>query len=247
LHAIQSTDSTSVTSNTSEQPSDEISEAGVSNASSWISKALASGGLSFFTATCTVFGFTGFSVYLPLAFAQGGLLLTSIVLGAVVLQTYNSSSFVIEACARAQALDLLRTDGSSIFRQPRRNSMKIRDRKYELSRLTKIFLGKSGCLFFSVTTLASMYGIMWAFCSTFANSFADKSPLGDLQDGGYKLYIAIFMVVTVPLSCTSIVDQQCIHMACVTARLVMVILMIGTIAGAYGADEPHYQTVNSIL
>jgi hypothetical protein len=27
---------------------------------------------------------------------------------------------------------------------------------------------------------------------------------------------------------------------CETARLVMVILMIGTVAAAYGADEPHF-------
>jgi hypothetical protein len=37
---------------------------------------------------------------------------------------------------------------------------------------------------------------MWAFCSIFANAFADKFPLGDMEDG-YKLYIAMFMVVTV--------------------------------------------------
>jgi amino acid permease len=78
--------------------------------------------------------------------------------------------------------------------------MKIRERKYELS------------------TLASIYGIMWAFCSIFANSFADKFPIGDAEDGGYKIYIAIFTAVTVPLSCTSIVDQQWLQMVCVAAR-----------------------------
>jgi hypothetical protein len=233
MHAMQSTDSTS---EISQSDQDRISAAGVAISTT----ALAPRGLSFFNATCTMFGMNSFSVYLPWAFAQGGTLLTSIVLVAVVLQTYITASFVMEACARAQALDLLKTDGSLIFCQPRRYSMKIRERKYELSLLTKLFLGKAGCLFFSVTTLASMYGIMWAFCSIFANSFADKFPLVDMQDGGYNLYIALFMVVTVPLSCTSIVDQQWSQITCVTARLVMVILMIGTVAGAYGADEPHF-------
>jgi hypothetical protein len=242
MHAMENIDSTSVTSITREQAPDRLSEAGVSNASSWISKALESEGLSFFTATSTVFGMNSFSVYLPWVFAQGGTLLTSIVLGAVVMQTYITASFVMEACARAQALDLYNVDGSSIFRQPRRYSMKIRERKYELSRLNKIFLGNFGSLFFSVATLSSMYGIMWAFITIFANSFADKFPLGDMQDGGYKLYIGLFMVVTVPLSCTSIVDQQWIQITCVTARLVMVILMVGTVAGGYGADEPHFGT-----
>jgi hypothetical protein len=214
---------------------DGISTAGVSNAS-WISNEMASRGLSFFAATCTLFGMNSCSVYLPRAFAQGGMLLTSIVLGAVVLQTYITASFIIEACARAQALDLLRTNGSL----RRGYTLKIRERKYELSLLTKIFLGKKGSLFFSVTTLASMYGVLWALCTIFANSFADKFPLGDAQDGGYKIYIAIFMAIVVPLSCTSIIDQQWIQVACVTARVVMVILMIGTVAAAYGADEPHF-------
>jgi hypothetical protein len=212
----------------------------ISKRVSVISVALASRGLSFVVAICTMFGMNSFSVYLPWVFAQGGTLLTSIVLGAVVLETYITASYILEACARAQALHLLSTDGSSMFRQSRRYSMKIRERKYELSLLTTLFLGKKGSLFFSVTTLASMYGIMWAFITIFANSFADKFPLGDMQDGGYKIYIAIFMAIVVPLSCTDIVDQQWIQVSFVVARVVMVILMIGTVAAAYGADEPHF-------
>jgi hypothetical protein len=44
----------------------------------------------------------------------------------------------------------------------------------------------------------------------------------------------------VPMACTSITDQQWIQMAFVTARLVMVILMIGTVAAAYCADDSHF-------
>jgi hypothetical protein len=60
--------------------------------------------------------------------------------------------------------------------------------------------------YFHLTTLGSLR-ITWALCSIFGNAFADKFPLGDTQDGGYKLYIAMFMVVTVPLACASIKDQ----------------------------------------
>jgi hypothetical protein len=250
MHSIQSIDSTSEMSN-SEPPLDRRSAAGLSNGtrsdrktlrreSSWISKVLTPEGLSMFTATCTVVYLTAASNFLPWAFAQGGTLLTSIVLGAVVLQTYITASFVLEACARAQALDLLRKNGSTIFRQPRRYSMKIRERKYELSLLTKIFLGKVGTIFFSFSTLGDLYGITWATCSIFGNAFADKFPLGDAQDGGYKIYIAIFMAITVPLACFSVKDQLWIQMSFLTARLVMLILMVGTVAGAYGADEPHF-------
>jgi hypothetical protein len=182
-----------------------------------------------FTAICTTVNYLGPAyVLLPL--------LTSIVLGAVVLQICITACFILEACARAQALDLLNPDGSL----PRRYSMKIRERKYELSLLTKIFLSKVGSVFFSITTLGDLYGITWALCSIFANVFAKEFPLGDAQDGGYKLYIVIFMAVTVPLACTSIQDLLCIQMIFMAARFVMVVLMVGTVAGAYGADEPHF-------
>jgi hypothetical protein len=236
MHAMESTDSPSDIPHHCESSPDGISEAGLSNASSWTSEVLASGGLSFFTAVCTTFNQTGASLYLPWAFAQGGTLLTSIILAAVVLKSYIAATFLLEASARAQALEVLKTDGSL----PRRYTLKLRERKYELSLLTKIFLGKTGTLFFSLTALVSLYGGMWAFCTIFANAFADKFPLGDEEDGGYKLYIAMFMVVTVPLACISIADQQWIQVTFVTARFVMVILMVGTVAAAHGADEPHF-------
>jgi hypothetical protein len=235
MHAMQSTDSTSEMVH-SEPPPDGFSATDVSNTGSWTSNVSAPGGLSIFTATCTVFNTTGASLYTPWAFAQGGTLLTTIVLGTVLLQAYITASFLLEASARAQALDLLMTDGSL----PRQYTLKIRDRKYEVSLLTKIFLGKVGTIFFSLTTLTSMYGFLWGFCTIFGNAFADKFPLGDAQDGGYKIYIAMFLVVIVPMACTSITEQQWIQMAFVTARIVMVILMVGTVAAAYGADEPHF-------
>lgn len=52
---------------------------------SGIGVALASRGLSFVTAACTMFGMNSFSVYLPWVFGQGGTLPTSIVLGDVVV------------------------------------------------------------------------------------------------------------------------------------------------------------------
>jgi hypothetical protein len=204
---------------------------------SFASRVYTPGGLSFFTATCTVVNYLAAGyIILPWAFSQGGTLLTSIVLGAVVLQTYITAAFVLEACVRAQALELVLSMGHL----PQRYNFTIRERKYELSLLTKIFLGKAGSLFFSFTTLGDLYGITWALCTIFASTFADQFPLRDVQDGGYKSYIGIFMVVAVPLSCTSITDQLWIQMAFMVARFVMVILMVATVAAAYGADEPHF-------
>jgi hypothetical protein len=235
MHAMQGTDSTSETPHSEPSP-DRNSATDVSRTSSGISNELEPGGISIFTAACTVFNTTGASLYTPWAFAQGGMLLTSFILAAVLLQAYITASFLLEASARAQALDLLKTDGSL----PRQYTLKIRNRKYEVSLLTQIFLGKGPTMFVTFTTLTSFYGAMWGFCTIFANAFADKFPLGDAQEGGYKIYIAIFMVVIVPMACTSITDQQWIQMTFVTARIVMVVMMVGTVFAAYWADEPHF-------
>jgi hypothetical protein len=115
--------------------------------------------------------------------------------------------------------------------------MKIRERKYELSLLTEIFLGKmSSIFFFHYHFREFVRHWHWALCSIFGNAFADEFPR--LTDGGYKPYICIFMVVAVLLACTSITDQLWIQMAFMTARFVMAILMVGTVVGAYGANEP---------
>jgi hypothetical protein len=90
-----------------------------------------------------------------------------------------------------QALEFLKPDGSL----PTGYIQKIRERKYELSLLTKIFLGKAWTLFFSLATLASMYGNMRAYCTIFANSFENKFHLGEMLDGGYVDVLSVLALL----------------------------------------------------
>jgi hypothetical protein len=69
------------------------------------------GAFRFFAATCTVFGMNSYSVYLLPTLLRGRNASDIDVLGAVVLQTYITASFIIEACARLQA-QFVRTDGA---------------------------------------------------------------------------------------------------------------------------------------
>jgi hypothetical protein len=138
----------------------------------------------------------------------------------------------------AQALDFIETDGVPCV--PSATTVQYEDSRTKVRAIAsdQALSRQSGSPIFSFTTL----GISAELCgrsAVFGNAFADKFPLGDAQDGGYKLYIAMFMVVTVPLACASIKDQLGPNVI-ETARFVMAILMVGTIAGAYGADEPHF-------
>jgi hypothetical protein len=133
-----------------------------------------------------------------------------------------------EACAGLK-LSIVIDDGRR-YHVPSATAVQHEDsrtKEYELSLLTKHFLGKAG-LYFHFTTLGISTELRGR-SAVFGNAFADKFPLGDAQDGGYKLYIFLFMVVTVPLACASIKDQLDPNVV-ETARFVMAILMVGTIS-----------------
>jgi hypothetical protein len=95
---------------------------------------------------------------------------------------------------------------------------------------------KVGSVIFSITTLGDLY----ALCSIFANAFARESP------SEMRKIAATSATLSYPwlLQCHwrvhppgPAVDPNDIHDE---PRIVMVVLMVGTVAGAYGADEPHF-------
>lgn len=143
----------------------------------------------------------------------------------VALQSYVTAGFLLEACARAESLAVLDEMGG---RLPRRFSIKIRERKFELSLLSRIFLGRRWSSFLSLMTAFDLYGITWTFCSIFAATFEEKFPLG-ISASSYKVYVAIFVAITLPLSCTSILDQFMVQLLFLTTRLAMVAIMVTTL------------------
>jgi hypothetical protein len=164
----------------------------------------------------------------------------------------------LEACARAEALkhfdsvgDLSKqnaldwaqtlSEEEDSQEQRKRNhnfTMRIEERTFEISELCRIFLGQWMKYFFTFTTAGDLYGITWALAVVFASSFADNVPMGTKWD--YELYVAMFVVVCVPLSCLRIVGQVRLQLCFLAARTVMALLMISTTVGAYVSEEPHF-------
>jgi amino acid permease len=121
--------------------------------------------------------------------------------------------------------------------------VRIRARKFELSLLQHLFLGRGWNLFFTVTVALDLYGITWAFCSIFGAALADQVPFPGVS-WSYELWILVFVLVAIPLSCTSLLDQLYVQLAFLAARLLMVLFMISTLlaafahpAGAYFGDQ----------
>ena len=117
--------------------------------------------------------------------------------------------------------------------------MAIRDTKYELSSLQQRFLGHKWTRFFSCTTACDLYGITWLVASIFGQALADQVPVTGI-DQDYKLWVGIFMIITVPLSCTSIFDQALLQFMFLAGRMIMVLLMMGTIIVAMIHPDQAY-------
>jgi amino acid permease len=164
---------------------------------------------------------------LSVAFAQAGLLLSAVVLCLVSLQSYTTGRFLLESCARAQALEEYSFKGSL----PTSQRLLIEAHKFELPVLTRIFLGEEWARFFSFTTAFDLYGITWTFCVVFAGILSKDLPiLADHDDTtNYRVYVGIFLSIAIPLSCVSILDQVYVQLTFLALRMLMVGLMLVTL------------------
>lgn len=155
----------------------------------------------------------------------------------VALQTYISGNFLLVAGAHAEALNNHKSLGGTL---PANYSFALRNRKYEVSHLYRIFMSKIGAAFFTFTTIGDLYGITWALVSIFATTLAEGVPFSTEVDS-YRLYLLIFVCFAVPMSCTTIIDQLWIQLVFLFLRMVMVLCMLITIFAAMG--KTHFGDV----
>lgn len=128
--------------------------------------------------------------------------------------------------------------------------MTIRDMQYELSALQHMFLGPRWTKFFLVTTACDLYSITWVMSTIFGEALSQQVPIAGIDDD-YKFWVFIFLVITVPLSCTHVLDQVLLQFIFLGGRMLMVVLMIGTVVAAFlsgDEDNDHFggETVGKI-
>lgn len=173
-------------------------------------------------------------------------MLSALALAFVAFQSYVSGMYVLEACARAEALESVAAavpagkGRLSPHGLPQAFPLTIRDRKFELSELCRTFLGRPARNFFTLTVMGDIYGFTWALSAVFGSSLADSLPLTGNPDRDYVTYVLIFMAVTSALSCTPMSEQINVQLAFLAGRLLMVSLVIGTVAAACLSDVPHF-------
>ena len=225
---------------------------------------------------------------LPWAFNTAGTVLSTIGFALVMLQTFITAQYVLEACARSHALasatermemkgsirdtsmqaifelsesgklDLDNLDDSNhpshmhLMEQAKDSFAENEDDEHvphtvinqfkaEMPELCRLFLGRRWFFFFLITISLDLYGLTWSYASIFASGLADVLPLR-FDGDDYHIYILVFAGITVPLSCIQLSDHILIQLAFLGGRVAMFLLMLGTVAGAWVSNTPHFDT-----
>jgi len=145
---------------------------------------------------------------------------------------------ILETCARAESMNWT-IDGTL----PRQYSMAIRETQYELSSLENTFLGPRWNHFFTATTVFDLYSISWILVTIFGQALAAEFPVTSVDDD-YKFWVGIFVLITVPLSCTKVLDQVLLQFIFLAGRMLMVMLMLITILIAFTSGGEHFGEQN---
>ena len=115
----------------------------------------------------------------------------------------------------------------------------IRNRKFEMPELCRVFMGEVWRIMFTIAACCDLYGLTWSIAAVSASSLASDIPILHNQND-YMLFVLIFAVIVIPVSFLSVADQIWIQMVFFGGRMVMVILMLVTVAVAFGASKPHF-------
>lgn len=136
-----------------------------------------------------------------------------------------------------------------VIRQKNANQPKyiVKERKFEVNALCRIFLGKRGLRIYTLVISLYMCGALWAYTSVFASAMAIAIPIfsSDQEDIvseyashlasspaslNYLCYAIIFGCIVVPLSCLELDEQVPLQVFLTGCRFLMFFLMIGTSA-----------------
>lgn len=108
--------------------------------------------------------------------------------------------------------------------------------RYEMPVLCRKFLGPWGRLLYMVCISIYIYTALLAYSSVFSKSCASTFPIPGVEDS-YAVYLVVFSVIVVPLSCMELTEQVGIQVVLAGCRILLVVLMVGTVSAAYGSKK----------
>lgn len=123
-------------------------------------------------------------------------------------------------------------------------------RTFEVTDLFGTFLGTRARTIYVSILSGYMYGALWAYSTVFAASFSANVPVFFLNNGNtcnieeegtqclgpFFVWLAVFALLSIPLSCLELKEQVYVQVTMFIARLLVVLLMTGTALGGYACD-----------
>ncbi|KAL9658360.1 hypothetical protein ABK040_015680 [Willaertia magna] len=134
-------------------------------------------------------------------------------------------------------------------------------KRYEINELCRLFLGIPGKIIYEVALCLYLYGGLWSYAAVFAESMASHVPLpisgwftcnvytdtSVTCDILYKIYIGIYAIIVIPLTCLNLTEQKPLQIFLTIFRYVALALMIVTIFVSIFVDpysrypeNPHF-------
>jgi len=140
----------------------------------------------------------------------------------------------------------------------------VKDRKFEVNALCRVFLGKRGVNTFTFVFSLYMLGTLWAYTSVFSSAMARALPIFSVGDNhqldsffhpvattaasaeslNYLCYAILFGCTVVPLSCFELDEQVPLQVFLTGCRFFMFFLMIGT-SGLCATDVSELSAIKT--
>lgn len=186
---------------------------------------------------------------MPYAFANAGLLLSTLCLIVSTLFGWMTLMWMIDSLARAEGILSCQEDKTSYPMHA------IGWRKIDMTALAELFSGISGKITVQLCIALYAYGVLWAYGSVFASSVSslfwqfafDKecqiyaNPSAECM---YTYYgtLALFAFIVVPLACLDMSEQAVWQLIMTTYRFSAFVVMFVTLVAAiaYG-DNPYVE------
>jgi len=125
-----------------------------------------------------------------------------------------------------------RDDGRRLLQRrptPKTKDYLIKQRKFEVNSLCRVYLGKTGLHIYTVSICLYIYCTLWAYTCVFASAMSTAAPLfSNDVDTNYLIFAIVFALLVVPMSCMEMHEQVTVQVCMTGARFLMLALMVGT-------------------
>ena len=108
-----------------------------------------------------------------------------------------------------------------------------------------MFLGERGTNLYMLTLGLYMYGTLWAYTSVFANALSAAVPIAHVLHLGtddYLVYVFLFAIVVVPLTCMELKEQVSVQIALSMCRVLMVLCMVFSVVSSMDSTTEQFDS-----